>query len=448
MHSSDQFLPTPVTSLPTGEEKGRFLAVDLGGTNLRVGFGELLGRAKPGKDDERVIQASTVTSQPLPLPGVRRTFDREWQIEDHLKLDQSDQLFKFVGSCIAEVVAAGVEADEEVGIAGALTLDGVEAGVTFSFPMEQQSLDTARIMQMGKGFGVAPDAELRDLLIAGYEMHASRQTPRRLPPLRITAIVNDAVATLASGAYLLQTDPMRRVAMALVLGTGTNAAIPMGSGDLGPRKRKRCYVPMATSKDAIVTVNTEWSISGSAAPLHEIGFVTRWDKDMDTASDAPGFQPLEYMTAGRYLGELFRIIVLDGLTTEIGIAVDDLPYQLRERFSISTTWLATEVATANSGAEMAGRMQNLFPDPTRTFEWTERIGVIILRVAELLKTRSSALTAAAVVGLLSCSGEIRLSTFQAQNSTEAAETSLPNRDRMDEELIGFGTPVKASSTIY
>src|SRR5690349_5960025 len=43
LNSEEQFLPTPVTKLPTGKETGHFLAIDVGGTNLRVAFIELLG---------------------------------------------------------------------------------------------------------------------------------------------------------------------------------------------------------------------------------------------------------------------------------------------------------------------------------------------------------------------------------------------------------------------
>jgi hexokinase len=38
--SVEHFLVTPVTALPTGKEKGRFLSIDVGGTNLRAGFVE------------------------------------------------------------------------------------------------------------------------------------------------------------------------------------------------------------------------------------------------------------------------------------------------------------------------------------------------------------------------------------------------------------------------
>jgi len=44
----EHFLVTPVTPLPKGKEKGKFLSIDVGGTNLRVGFVELIGEPDGG----------------------------------------------------------------------------------------------------------------------------------------------------------------------------------------------------------------------------------------------------------------------------------------------------------------------------------------------------------------------------------------------------------------
>jgi hexokinase len=43
--SAQQFLVTPMTTLPTGK-KSQFLYIDLGGSDLRVGFVELLGNSE------------------------------------------------------------------------------------------------------------------------------------------------------------------------------------------------------------------------------------------------------------------------------------------------------------------------------------------------------------------------------------------------------------------
>lgn len=87
-------------------------------------------------------------------------------------------------------------------------------------------------MPMGKGFAMASNLNLGSMLLAGYERHSrgilnghlgpdTRQGKlARLPRLRIAAIANDTVATLASLAYTVKSIPNSRVAMGLIVGTG------------------------------------------------------------------------------------------------------------------------------------------------------------------------------------------------------------------------------------
>ena len=111
--SSEQFFPTATTSLPTGREKGRYLAVYLGLFYLRVAFIELLGEEQVGKHSH-----------------VRRTLEKAWPIEDRLRRENSDSLFAWIGDCIAEVIHDDLEnskhdAPEE------LTM-----GISFCFPIK------------------------------------------------------------------------------------------------------------------------------------------------------------------------------------------------------------------------------------------------------------------------------------------------------------------------
>ena len=118
LNSPHQFLPTPVTTLPTGAEVGRFLAIDLGGTNLRVAFIELLGSNVHKHEHWSCI---------------RRSFERSWSIGEHLKVDKAEDLFAWIGDCIAEVVRADVIATLEAGDA---IPEEIPLGITFSFPVE------------------------------------------------------------------------------------------------------------------------------------------------------------------------------------------------------------------------------------------------------------------------------------------------------------------------
>jgi hexokinase len=121
--SVEHFLVTPVTALPSGKEKGRFLSIDVGGTNLRVGLIELLGEPEDGTRDAQ-----------KPVPKIKRSHDRNWPIEDHLKMDQAEDLFAWIGDCIAEVIQ---EALDEASADSTESPFGEELllGITFSFPM-------------------------------------------------------------------------------------------------------------------------------------------------------------------------------------------------------------------------------------------------------------------------------------------------------------------------
>lgn len=122
--STEHFLITPVTALPTGKEKGKFLAIDVGGSNLRVGFVELVGDLeRPNNEDGRQDIAEDA------LAKIKRSHDKTWPIEDHMKMDKAEDLFTWIGDCMAQVVR---EAIDDTTIS---TDDEILLGVTFSFPM-------------------------------------------------------------------------------------------------------------------------------------------------------------------------------------------------------------------------------------------------------------------------------------------------------------------------
>jgi hexokinase len=136
LHSDEQFLPTPVTKLPTGQETGRYLAIDVGGTNLRVGFIELLGEddANHAENSESDTgnERSRDALKKARRPRIRRTLEKAWPIGEHLKMDQAEDLFAWIGDCIAEVVSDSLknESSKLVDIP-----DELDLGITFSFPM-------------------------------------------------------------------------------------------------------------------------------------------------------------------------------------------------------------------------------------------------------------------------------------------------------------------------
>ncbi|KAF3400672.1 Hexokinase-1 [Talaromyces pinophilus] len=422
--SDQQFLPTPVTQLPTGEEVGRYLAIDVGGSNLRVAFIELLGEdADSDKSPGNASERSRDTIRKAQRQRVRRTLEKAWPIQEHLKKDKAEDLFSWIGDCVAEVIADSLSSDATKGDIP----EELEMGITFSFPIMQESVDEATLMPMGKGFAITSDLNLRNMLLSGYEKHTRRNeddepsSKRRklyaLPKLKIAAITNDTVATLVSSAYCVKSLPNSRVTMAIIVGTGCNATIPMSLSDLHESKAK--LVSSRDSKATQTVVNTEITISGAAAPLKELNIETKWDIELDRACSRPGFQPFEYMTGGRYIGELVRIVFFDYLTNVVGVLKKELPANLVQEYALSTTYLSHKVARSRSDQELAAELARSLPPPESSeWTWNKDTAGAFRKIARAVQTRSAGLIASAVVGLLACTREIQLRDDSARNSPQ------------------------------
>ncbi|CRL21511.1 Hexokinase [Penicillium camemberti] len=437
--SDQQFLPTPVTQLPTGQETGRYLAIDVGGSNLRVAFIELLGEAvdsdvRPTDATER----SQDTIRKAQRQRVKRTLERAWPIQEHLKMDKAEDLFSWIGDCIAEVVAESLSSDAtKKDIPSELDM-----GITFSFPIMQESLAEATLMPMGKGFAISSNLNLGNILLNGYEKHTRRPddedeptTKRRklfaLPKLKIQAITNDTVATLASLAYKVKSLPNSRVAMGIIVGTGCNATIPMKLGDLHESKAKSVNAMEPSAVETIV--NTEWTISGAAPPLKELNVTTKWDIELDRACARPGFQPFEYMTGGRYIGELIRLILFDYLTTVAELSKRSLPANLIQEYALTTTYISDHVAKSRSDNDLAQALNKSLPPPESSdWRWDARAAGAFRKIARTVQRRSAGLIAAAVVGLLACAREIELKEDSNSSSPENPASPQSNGDAITE----------------
>jgi len=112
LHSLDQFLATPVSLLPSGSEKGQYLAIDVGGTNLRCAILEFSGEKASDH-------------------GINILHQKSWPIDQHLKAEQQEELFAWIGDCIAEVIVVCLQQLTRREEADFI----LPVGITFSFPM-------------------------------------------------------------------------------------------------------------------------------------------------------------------------------------------------------------------------------------------------------------------------------------------------------------------------
>ncbi|PKS09236.1 hypothetical protein jhhlp_003850 [Lomentospora prolificans] len=380
--SQNQFLPTPIlTSLlrPIGDLRRHEGCLNSGGTNLRVGFVKL----HPEDDSSS--------------PTVEVLLERSCPIGEQLKHKNHTALFDWIGNTIAAVVKDGCtkwSLNPE---------EPLPMGVTFSFPMHQRALSEAIPMSMGKGFQLEEGTDLGSQLLEGYEKYRTSN----LPSIRIAAIANDSVATLISFIYQYGATENRVPAMGLIVGTGCNATVTLPLDILGDKINAVSLGPEVGSNPSQtrLAVNTEWSINGTAGPLRDMGLITKWDEELDRAGETPGFQPLEYVTSGRYLGELGRIIFLDYLMTEYAIEPSLLPSALFERYSMSTTFLSY---FGPPNARFLEKLENTFPsavDPS-PFRWNESHVDALYQIAQAIQRRAASILASATVALLRLAGEV------------------------------------------
>ncbi|XP_022355392.1 putative hexokinase HKDC1 [Enhydra lutris kenyoni] len=250
-----KMLPTYVCGMPDGTEKGKFLALDLGGTNFRV----LLVKIRSGRRSVRMYNKIFA----IPLEIMQGT---------------GEELFDHIVQCIADFL-------DYMGLKGAQ----LPLGFTFSFPCRQTSIDKATLIEWTKGFK-ATDCEGEDMV----DMLREAIKRRNEFDLDIVAVVNDTVGTMMTCGH---EDPNCEIG--LIAGTGSNM----------------CYmeemrnIELLEGDEGKMCINTEWGGFGDNGCLDDIR--TQYDKEVDEGSLNPGKQRYEKMTSGMYLGEIVRQILID-----------------------------------------------------------------------------------------------------------------------------------------
>ena len=250
--SSLKMLPSFV-GRPQGTEKGQFLALDLGGTNFRV-----LAVALDGKGHAAIASVCKVA------------------IPQELMQGACDGLFDFIADSIQAFFREHRLSQQQ---AYALAF-------TFSFPVEQSSIASGKLIEWTKGF-TASGVEGRDVVALLSEALKRRE----LGFIRVAALANDTVGTLVAGSYA---EPS--CDMGVILGTGTNACYP----EKAARIRKRPELEACGE----MIVNTEW---GNFDKLK----TNVYDRLLDGASRNAGRQRLEKMVSGMYLGEIARRVIVE-----------------------------------------------------------------------------------------------------------------------------------------
>lgn len=255
-------IPSWVMDYPTGKETGEFLAIDLGGTNLRVVLVDLKGNHE-----------FDTTQSKYKLPSHLRTTSNYMELWDF----------------VAECLKAFLDDQFPDGISTSFPL-----GFTFSYPASQEKINEGFLQRWTKGFDI-PGVEGKDVVIM------LQAAIKKLGiPIEVVSLINDTVGTLVASLY---SDANTK--MGVIFGTGINGAYYDVVSSVGKLKGR---LPDDITADSPIVINCEY---GSFDNEHLVLPRTKYDILIDEESPRPGQQAFEKMTSGYYLGELLRLIILD-----------------------------------------------------------------------------------------------------------------------------------------
>lgn len=357
-------IPSFVTQIPTGREKGLVLAVDLGGTNCRVCAVKLHGDSSFD------------------------VFQKKHTIPSGLRVNESYKpLFQFVASRIQEFLQEYEVQDRHEDSAQ----KSYNLGFTFSFTCEQTSISRGTLVHWDKGWDIpsAIDQDPCSLLQNAIDEIGLQ--------VQVCVLANDAVGTLLTGAYTVKRSGFTLAA--IILGTGTNAAYIENISNI-QRLYQSDEIRNKHSEDVMV-INTEW---GSWDDELKVLPQTRFDKLIDQSSSDPGCGLLEKMVSGMYLGELLRLILLELVHSgEFGMAFDELS-PIYEHMGIKTAFL-TKMAEMrlNDTRETLSYIKTTLAAKDATIQHVQ----ILTRLSKAIIRRSARLVGAGLAAIIVQSGRLQ-----------------------------------------
>ncbi|CAG8565733.1 2457_t:CDS:2 [Cetraspora pellucida] len=395
-------IPSFVTGVPTGKEVGTFLALDLGGTNLRV--------CEIAFEGERIIKVK----------------QHKYRVTETQKTGSARQLFDFIADCVDKFLAEFItDYTENAKI--------FKMGFTFSFPVEQTAINQGNLIKWTKGF-TCSDSENKDVVFMLQEA-----LNRKGVPVVVSALVNDTVGTLLSHSYK---DP--KTLIGIIYGTGTNGAYYEDISKI----KKLNKIPDASEK---MIINVEWGAFDSEKKALPI---TMFDNKLDRESNNPHSQIFEKMISGMYLGEIARNILLH-LIDRMLLFDGYSSKELNSNYSFETEYMSTIEADESHTLDNARKiLEESLNIPSTTL--TDR--QIVKRVCQIVGLRAARLsstTLAAVIihcGMVECGVSVGIDGslfefyphFSARLKTALRELFGSNVDKIEISLARDGSGVGAA----
>ncbi|TVY60732.1 Hexokinase [Lachnellula suecica] len=336
--------PTWCMAFPDGNEQGTFLALDMGGTNLRVC--EIILTDQKSEFD--IIQS-------------------KYRMPEELKTGDADELWEYIADCLQQFVETHH---------GGGKLEKLHLGFTFSYPATQDYIDHGVLQRWTKGFDIA--GVEGENVVPMFEAAIAK----RGVPIKLTALINDTTGTLIASAY---TDTKMKIGC--IFGTGCNAAYMENCGSI-PK-----LAHMNLPKDMPMAINCEW---GAFDNEHKVLPRTPYDIIVDKDSPRPGQQAFEKMIAGLYLGELFRLVLVDlHDNKDIHIFEGQNIDKLRKAYTLDSSFLSL---VEEDPFENLSETGDLFANKLSITPQRPELE-LIRRLAELIGTRAARLSACGVAAI-------------------------------------------------
>lgn len=338
-------IPGWVMDFPTGKETGDYLAIDLGGTNLRVVLVKLGGN----RDFD-------TTQSKFPLPSNMRTAT-------------SEELWSFIANCLKtffeEEFPNGVE-------------EPLPLGFTFSYPASQNTITQGVLQRWTKGWAIEG--------VEGHDVVPMLQSAieKVQVPVKIVAVINDTVGTLVASNY---TDPEAK--LGLIFGTGVNGAYYDVVGDIPKLEGK---LESDIGADSPMAINCEY---GSFDNEKFILPRNKYDVMIDEESPRPGQQTFEKMNSGYYLGEILRLVLVDLAENKKVIFKNQDLTKLNEVYILDTSFPAK---IEEDPFENLSDVQEIFQS-VLGLETTVPERKVIRRIAELIGNRSARLSVCGIAAI-------------------------------------------------
>jgi len=267
---------------PSGKEKGLFLTLDVGGTNVRVSLVLLKGA------ESVVLNSDEYKLGPGDIKG------------------SGEEFFKRLAGLIKTFMDNN----------GLSSKHAIPLGFTFPFPLDQKDIHHGRLVEWRKGYDLS---QVIGKDVTGFLEQALVNTGIRNVP--VVSVSNDIIALHMAAAY--END---EYLLACSVGTGGNISFRAMLGEDG------VIIPSA---DGDYIIDTEPGNFNLGAVL---GQLTSYDERL-IAYSGYDYLRLSTLTSGRYLGELTRLILAEQIANG-NLFGGIIPEKLKDQGGLTTEDMA------------------------------------------------------------------------------------------------------------